>query len=680
MINIIRKWFNNLFSTLFYIAISTMIFLYILSITYRGKLYNFDIILKVLGIIGFCTLISIVIFSIYLRRKKSAIDFLKNKKRFLKIVDEAKENHNKLLKKIKILTLLGNIYIIILLSSIILTVLGIFTFSMDIYKNQNMTGGTGVIILSLFVLLNIILESLYITKPEEDGIVITEKEFPEIYEIIARATAKTNSKKIDKIYVYPHYNCGIKKESYKFGLVNKNELEIGMYLLEILTESEIEAVIIHELSHINNKDTVLSNKISKIIIRWTNIFNSSNEDKFLQNLILIEFAKYYINELQMYFNVINKNVEILADKEAVKYASKKDYYFALLKCEFMDIYMNKYSDNFNINLYNFKNCPNNFYNILFDDFYKNYENYKEEWKNKILKMISIKDDTHPSFLERMKYLGINEYNLEEIKFNKNKIYKKELEKIIKFYDDYFYNEKKGYWYEYIQQHDKLLEIIKEYDNSLDVERKIEIGNAFEELYRLDDAVKIYDEILEIEPDNAIVLFKKGLILLYKNDIRGIEVIKKSIELDTDFIEIGVDKIEQFLYENGLKSEKENLLNWFEEMDVIYNNKIKEESIIHINDVFLPHGLEEEKIKEIQEALKRNKKIKKVYLLKKELKFSNENLLILAVCYKGEKLENIDDVVDIFSKMNMDVSIFDLNYYYKFNKRFKKIENSLIFYR
>lgn len=519
---------------------------------------NFNEIFSVLAKFGFIEFAMILLTSIIWFITDASIDipFYGDDNEFEKLVLLSKNNPQKMRKKIQILCKYEKIYIGVLTVTVISTAIGM---TMITYKHENIH--LGVVVIALIGTLCIVLKTMYIKLQYQNEVIINRQEHPALFEVIDNAVELTNSPQLDEICIVEGSNAGVAFIPDGFGFNGKHVLEIGIQTLKILNEQELKSIIIHELAHIYNDDTNISSKISRCLIRWSIIINKLEEkDNIIQSILLLPFAKIYVEKLETYLKAISQPEEIAADKEAALYTSVEVYAKASAKLNIMDLFFkNPYCK---VEIRAQEEPPKNYLNIMFDDFNNEIIERKSQWLNQIKKQISSIYDTHPSFSERMNALGIDDFNY-EIEFeNQNENYKNEIDNLIDIKNKQWYEYWCDEWEEFTKEYKLQLEIIKNYKETDDIEKNIEYGFALEETREYDKAMKVYKNILSKDENCAITMYRIGQILLIKNDNNGIELIKKAADLDSDFIISAMDIIIEYSMDNGMKDKVDEVYEWF----------------------------------------------------------------------------------------------------------------------
>lgn len=511
---------------------------------------NYESILPTIGNFGFLEFALIIITAVawLIIDTSSSNLFDDEHEKFKKMTLLSKENIYNVRKKIGVLCTYEKLYIVVTITSVISLIIGIMNFAL---KTDFMTSGFGLIILGLIGSVIIILKSLYIKLEAPNEVTLNREEYPQLFKVIDSAIEMTKAPKLDEIYILDDANVRVTCLLNGFGANGKNVLGIGIQVLKLLNEEEFKAVIIHELAHIYNDDTKVSSKISRRLTRWNEIVYRVDEgDNIIKMILLLPFAKFYIEKLERYLDAMSQTKELLADKEVSKYMSVEIYAKATMKLEIMEKFLaNPYSK---LEIRSSDEAPKNYFSTLFEDFESELPERKEQWMNEIKKRISSIHDTHPSFKERMEALGIEDFNY-DINFNdQSDDYKKEIDTLIEVKNKQWHKYWSDQWEEVTKEYKEQLEIIKNYKDSDDIEKIIEYGEALENLGEYEKALDFYKDIASNDKECAIAMYKVGQIMLMNNDEEGIEFIEKSVELDGSFFISAMGIITEYFLDNGMK--------------------------------------------------------------------------------------------------------------------------------
>lgn len=600
---------------------------------------------------------------------------------FVSLIEFSKENPKRFQKEYKGLIGHGLRYIVLLFILIILSLAGIIAFGV---AGEGDTGYFAVFAAGLVAVLYTIIKSLYIKSIPLAGYEITAVSSPEIIKTVERARSKTISPPIDKIIVMASAGCGVSENILGFGRKRENVLFIGVYLLMMLTPDELEAIYIHEFSHIYRKDTHVSNKINRAIARWNNILNNLQSRGIIANTLLKRFAEHYITKMQFYYMADSKSRETLADKDAAETVGKEAYARASLKIEFIEYYFNLTAERSNFDFRVLETPPENALDMLMESYVREFEKNKTKWKEQILKRISNKVETHPSYRERMAEVGVESFDF-DVSYKISAL--PETRKIIDDFNADWQKEMEEKWEEYTSSYKKSKELVSGFEFSGDNEKNIEYAMSLEDLSRAGEALEVYGKILEKDKDHAPAAFRSGLIYLSREDERGIEFVKAALEADSDFIDAGLQAISAFLNRNGLKDKKEEMEKWALEKSDIYDKKTDEAENLYPSDVLEEAEILEDKRRELKAGLENIPEIKTVLIATKKLQYSKHDLLIVGVVLKrkasallgtGAKTVVTDEIWGVLNTLDAHCFLLMLNA--RFLKSMLLVKNSKLIAR
>jgi Zn-dependent protease with chaperone function len=644
-----------------------------------GDVSETALFLGVIGLVGFA---AIFIGFIILGRRHPRIDDRTQSDKFheeyVALVDKADAQPAAFARKLNRLCYLGNIYVLLLLSLIVLSLVGIVM--VGVFAEVNM-GGFGIFGAALIGTAYVVIKSLYVKNELPDTPKVSRNEYPLLFELIDEASVGTSSKRMDQVYLSPDATCAVTRVP--MGFKNYNIMCIGIYVLELLNKEELKSVFFHEFAHISNKDTKTGQKASKNLMRWQNIITALDRKGFIANTLLGGFANYYTTKLNMYLAAISKQREFLADKTATKYTSPEVFAAAQAKLEIMNLFLLSPNEPGDFDIRSYEMPPDNYFHLLFSEFYKKYDKNKSDWLLQIKKRMSTKYDSHPTFTDRLKAIGIDEFS-GELSFEKdNSDYQKEIAGIIEKMNGIWVSDMEDEWDNVTEDYVKSRKVIDVFAPTDDVEKLLEYGMALETIGENDGALTVYDQLLDSNPDNVGALFRKGQILLSRNNDDGLELIKKTVDLDNDFTENGLMLIGNYLVANGMEEKRDELKEWALEKENTYVKKQDEIDNLHVADRFLPCDLSDEIVDKVRNVLSGFKDIKNAYLVKKELKHTVADYYVLAIMQNPllsfkKRQANFEPITEKINELGFACFLLDLNTNLPFTKPITLVKNAEIF--
>ncbi len=181
-------------------------------------------------------------------------------------------------------------------------------------------------------------------KRNEFGIVISDKDEPELMSIIRSVANDVGAKPIDQVIITPVSGVGVYLTGGLFHLLfgqTKRVLRVGMVDLSSLSVSEFKVILAHEYGHFSNKDTawnsltftnvgILQNALESMPRpsgdKSSNLYNGlCSINPVLWTLIFYRFV------LSIFTNGFSRIGEVLADKRAIETYGQKSFIDGLKK-------------------------------------------------------------------------------------------------------------------------------------------------------------------------------------------------------------------------------------------------------------------------------------------------------------------------------------------------------------
>lgn len=593
-----------------------------------------NIVFNILGVIGLLYLIISGIVSIVKQSKKKKqylkedyIDVMYN--RTLEYQNNAKdfnfvyEKVNKLINKSVIFIYLHLAALVFLLTCL---------FSIENFVN--------IIYAIIFIVLMILdtVFSLIGTRYQFDNVKDMSKDYPYIMGILERCKEKLNIKENIKLEFYFGDNMGVEK------IGNSNVLKIGIGDLNILSEVELENIIYHELAHIFNEDTLVSYKV----IKKAGVFKEimiPTASLGLNTLFFMYLSNLVNEEVELFLHFIRIDREKKADLAILEYGNKQEYINGLGKsslCNFQDQF------HFGFLVYESEKPLENYIETFIAARTNNYLAKKEIYDKFLYNALQRKFDTHPSFKKRMEALGVENFEI-NFKFERNEAYQNEINKINKVMNDEWLKNEKDNWdknrdYHYLYYINEFNALKDKDFMSLTTEEQMKLAFCYNYFNDVNNALKIYNYLVEIAPNNVFALQNRAICKYALNDLSCIEDFEKVSEIDESAIEQNNYFIGAILSNNGMEKEiEEYRTRTLTKMKRVQNNNIY--SYKHKEKAYVENDLTGEQRLIVIAEIKKYPEIKEAYLLKYYINEEKYQYFLGVIFDKKEKEEKVKEIMD-----------------------------------
>lgn len=593
-----------------------------------------NIVFNILGIIGLLYLIISGIVSIVKQSKKKKqylkedyIDVMYN--RTLEYQNNAKdfnfvyEKVNKLINKSVIFIYLHLAALVFLLTCL---------FSIENFVN---------IIYALIFIVLMILDTVFSligTRYQFDNVKDMSKDYPYIMGILERCKEKLNIKENIKLEFYFGDNMGVEK------IGNSNVLKIGIGDLNILSEVELENIIYHELAHIFNEDTLVSYKV----IKKAGVFKEimiPTASLGLNTLFFMYLSNLVNEEVELFLHFIRIDREKKADLAILEYGNKQEYINGLGKsslCNFQDQF------HFGFLVYESEKPLENYIESFIAARTNNYLAKKEIYDKFLYNALQRKFDTHPSFKKRMEALGVENFEI-NFEFERNEAYQNEINKINKVMNDEWLKNEKDNWdknrdYHYLYYINEFNALKDKDFMSLTTEEQMKLAFCYNYFNDVNSALKIYNYLVEIAPNNVFALQNRAICKYALNDLSCIEDFEKVSEIDESAIEQNNYFIGAILSNNGMEKEiEEYRIRTLTKMKRVQNNNIY--SYKQKEKAYVENDLTGEQRLIVIAEIKKYPEIKEAYLLKYYINEEKYQYFLGVIFDKKEKEEKVKEIMD-----------------------------------
>ncbi len=261
-------------------------------------------------------------------------------------------------------------------------------------------------LLIYFVFIWLVLKSMWVKFSEPQGIIIKQAQAQKLFELIEEVRKYAESPIVHEVIINEEFNCAIVQYP-RLGIFGyyKNILILGLPLLESLTQAEFKAVLAHEMGHLSAKHGIFSSFIYHVRVTWEQIYHNLSQNKALVNLLILEFANWFVPYFDLHSLALIREQENAADQLAAKITNPEISAKALIKIVLLQ-------NDFQLKLTKFIQDqiiihPKPPDNMAFA--YRNIIGNKHD-ANEIVKTIeeNFKQhglfDTHPALLERLKHI------------------------------------------------------------------------------------------------------------------------------------------------------------------------------------------------------------------------------------------------------------------------------------
>ena len=500
-------------------------------------------------------------------------------------------------------------------------------------------------------LVGLVLRSLWITIPEPDGRKLEREHAPALFDLIDEVTAALSGPKIHQVTLSDEFNAGIVQIP-RFGMFGwpRNYLLVGLPLLRALTPNEFRAVLAHEVGHLSGKHNRFKRWIYSLRESWSEVLTRVQEERHYASFLFEPFIKWYAPYLNAYSFVLARAHERQADQYAVELAGREVAAVVLVRLIAKD---RSFSENFWPAFFRQSKDQAKAPSDPFEQMLGGFDQpigplNTQKWFFEALREPTGYTDTHPALVDRLAAIGFDKDGKEvatliEALLEADDRTQTAESHYIKELPEDFLPWLNRLWRERIaqawsQNHEDIKTVQKRLDEldqqastrTLTLDEQWERVQIIGHIKEPADTLPSLDAILAEHPDHVGAHFAKGAILLEQKNADGIPHLEKAMELNPETTDDASTLLSGFYFDQGDKQLAEEFRK--RAADYLEMRTRRQEKVMNFShkDKFVPHGLDEEAVKELQSKLRKVHGLDAAYLVRKVIDDPEFSVFVLAV--------------------------------------------------
>lgn len=366
---------------------------------------------------------------------------------------------------------------------------------------------------------------------------LEESEFPALYSLAARAAKAHGRKAPFRIGLIPDCNASIGQ------VAGTDIIQLGVILMNLLSEEELYAVLLHEYGHTGNQ------RVQKEM-NYADWLGNMRERHFLgflsRYLYSLPDETYSLQfSLFRFANAIGE--ETKADRAMAELGDAKTAASALLKIKYEELYRYEEEALDHEDSPDIAGLIRSRISGRLEAIRAAIRDRESFYQELVRHEIQALNASHPTQRVRMENLGVSQYALVEDK--SSDAYRCETQRALSLMEQRMIDRADPSDYE--SYHERLLKIVETWETSgrkLQEESYPDTVGALKELGRLSEALELCRFAIQELPEGssrAYAEYMLGCSMLHQWNGDGIERIYSAIESNNNYMEEGLDQIGSF---------------------------------------------------------------------------------------------------------------------------------------
>ncbi|MBQ5837220.1 MAG: hypothetical protein IIW39_00980 [Clostridia bacterium] len=338
---------------------------------------------------------------------------------------------------------------------------------------------------------------------------------------------------------------------------NVISLQLGVVLLDVLTEDELYQVLLHEFGHMS-KEGQIGKKEDDLHSKIETLRSLQTKARVLIGSLFALPDVIFAKEFYYYRITASQALEIIADKLEKKHGTPQTAINALAKIDYYGLFTKELDF-----------APEPFYapeTMRSDVSSSNIKRFRKAisersalWNQILKNEIQPRSASHPIFRARMESMGITDFTVTLP--DEASDYRKECKNATVKCDKILYDHLVENYAEARKEHYlKHVDVINSWERKgkpLTDESSRSIIEALLNLQRFDEAEALCDEIINNNKNRAATAhsrFTKGMLHLRSYQRDGIDLIYEAIDINSNYVDSGLTAIGEFCCQMGLQKE------------------------------------------------------------------------------------------------------------------------------
>jgi len=533
--------------------------------------------------------------------------------------------------RVFLLALLGNLY----LAGVLLVTVAILVALVISITYLRAVAIKLIVIVTAFLLM--LLRAIWIRVSPPEGTPVSANDAPELFRIIEELRRNLHLPQLHQVLVTDEFNAAV-HQAPRFGIFagTRNYLIIGLPLMKSLTIPQFRAVLAHEFGHLSRGHGRISNWLYRQRLRWSRLATMLEAQNSKGAALFTWFLKWYDPYFNAYSFPLARANEYEADAAAARLTSPQAMAEALTRIKVVGSYLSERywpairrqaDDTPQPAFMPHANLGQRVVQEIDDA-------DAQAWLTRALEAKTTVDDTHPSLSERLRAIDASpQWVLPSTGESADQLLGPSLAAITQALDSQWQVAVHEAWqarYQEVQRdRSRLVELNRKHDSG----EELGLQEAYDRAMLTESVAGDAQEALtklrllhKRAPDDAIICYALGARLLEQEDESGRGLIEQAMARNENVVTGGCQLLRDYYWRRGERKEADRWHERLMQRTEEEQNATRERRQIQTTDKFDRHDLSAENLEELLVQLRAIPKLRKVYLVKKRLRFFPERPL------------------------------------------------------
>lgn len=493
---------------------------------------------------------------------------------------------------------------------------------------------------AFLVLIYLVLRAMWVRLEPPQGRPLTSKECPELFRLIEVLRTKGRAPSVDHVLLTGDFNAAIVQHP-RFGIFGgtRNYLMLGLPLMQSLSQQEFQAVVAHEFGHLSGAHGRFGAWIYRLRTGWARLLDALQASNHWGAALFTRFFNWYAPLFSAYSFVQARQQEYEADRMSVAAVGREATASALLRVNTQGEFL---AETFWPAIFKRADAdpaPTMSPFAILGPSMKLRDPLVAPDRSlaKALAQKTGYGDTHPCLADRLKAIGVEPHVPEPIVSSAAEVLLgATVESVRRELDERWRSSVKQWWgkrHQYASESRLRLAALERKAQSEPLVEGEEWDRArlTQEFGSSDVAMTLYERVLGHNPQHAGALWRRGQLLLARDDPQGIEQLSAAARIDPKLEQQACAAVVGFHRRHGREVEAREYERRYWELSEQGVLARRERAVIRSSDRMLAHGLDVSAVASCAQSLRHVPGLKRALLVRKAVKYQPERpLFVLGV--------------------------------------------------
>jgi Zn-dependent protease with chaperone function len=533
--------------------------------------------------------------------------------------------------RVRMLVALGYAYVFSVLGLLIVAVI------LAVWVLIKASGGGLVVklVLPLLALIVVIAKSLRVRVAPPEGRPLEKGRAPVLDERVAQIRSELSAPKADHVVLTDAFNAAVMQVP-RWGIFGfpRTYLVLGVPLMLCLTRDQFDAVLAHEFAHLSGAHPKLGLWVHRMSRTWNQLLEQLATKRSWGRHLFVWFIRWYQPRLEAYGFVLSRRDEYEADADAARVTSAESMGGALVglevggrtlrECFWQPIWRTAADA---------PTPPQAVWSTMGAVWRAPLApELRMEWLGTALAHRAADDDTHPSLRERLTALGLVERDASRVDQlptlatvaapSAAEHYLGDLAKeILTGFDLAWRTNVSDRWrerHEEVKQQRAMLAELAEQERQgpLGAAGFWQRANAYNDLGETEESIRAFRALVALEPSHVRGHFLLGALLLGENDESGVEHVKQSMSLSSEFAVRGAVTLRDYYAGRGMEEEKRAMVELLWRNSEELRLALEERQALTKRDQLAPLLLNPAYLEQVRAAMADDERVLRLWIAQK----------------------------------------------------------------